>query len=156
MKTYELFKKFIPEFKDVDLVYTAPQIGIRESRRSLGEYVLTGDDAINGAQFYDGITTVTFDIDIHCPDSTGQDNARVKPYQIPFRCLIPFGIDGLLTAGRCISGNHVAHSSYRVTGNCMAMGEAAGIAASIAIKDGCRIREVDTEKLLGLLGLNHH
>ncbi len=148
MDTFDFFKKYIPEFNDLDLVYTAPQIGIRESRRITGEYILTRDDVVSGAHFQDGITTVSFGIDIHCPDSTGQLCYKVKPYQIPYRCLIPKGIDGLLTAGRCISGDYDAHASYRVTGNCIAMGEAAGKAAAISVMESALLRKIDASRLI--------
>ncbi len=124
--TFRLFKNYIPEFKDVDLVATAPAIGVRETRRIVGEYEITYLDLKNGTKFDDGITEVTFNVDVHDPDTITQSYWNVKPYQIPLRSLIPKGLEGILVAGRCISGDFQAHASYRVTGNCLAMGEAAG------------------------------
>ena len=108
----------------------------------MGEYILTTDDIVNGRRFYDGIAEATFNVDIHTKDYMGQVNKSVKPYDIPFRCLIPKGFDGILTVGRCISGDQVAMASYRVTGNCCQMGEAAGKYAALAIKNGVLLKNV--------------
>ncbi|MDI6618422.1 MAG: FAD-dependent oxidoreductase [Clostridiales bacterium] len=151
MDTIELFRKYIPQFRNVKLLYTAPQIGIRETRRIIGEYKLSLEDVIEGRQFNDGITTVTSGIDIHEPDTAGQNCIKVKPYQIPYRCLVPKKIDGILTAGRCISGSFEAHASYRVTGDCIAIGQAAGTAAALSIKNNCKVRDINTTKLINLL-----
>ena len=76
----------------------------------------------------------------------------VRPYQIPFRCLIPRGLRGLLVAGRCISGDFEAHASYRVTGDCLAMGEAAGCGAAMAAKAGIDVRDIDIASLREAIG----
>ena len=70
-----------------------------------------------------------------------------KRYSIPYRCLVPAGVDGLLLAGRNISGTHMAHSNYRVMPICVAMGEAAGIAAALAVKEGRELRNVDVSQI---------
>ena len=133
MEAFNLFKKYIPEFKDAELICTAPQIGVRESRHIIGEYVLTADDLINGAEFPDGGDfKVCFNVDIH--NGEEQDCRQVKPYQIPLRALKPKGLKGILTAGRCISGDYIAHASYRVTGDCVAMGEMAANAVVDMLK----------------------
>jgi FAD dependent oxidoreductase len=136
-----------PQFKDLYLIHFAGQIGVRETRRILGRYYLTGEEAIGGAQFDDGICDVTFNIDIHTIDegdeNTFQILGDVKPYQVPYRCLVPKDAEGLLVAGRCISGDHVAHASYRVTGDCAAMGEAAGVAGAMAARQNCKPSELD-------------
>ena len=123
-------------------------IGVRETRRIMGEYVLTREDLLNGEEFNDGVITATFGIDIHDP-APGSDirpkRGKVKPYQIPYRCLVPLKVDNILVAGRCISGTHEAHASYRITGNCVAMGEVAGIAAALCLKDGLKPREIDAK-----------
>ena len=131
-------------FGGVRLVETAQQIGVRETRRILGEYHMEADDLIRGAAFDDGICRATFCVDIHSPDSDEQVcNHKVKPYHIPYRCLVPLKVDRLLVAGRCISGSYEAHASYRVTGNCVATGEAAGTAAAESIRRNCTPRELD-------------
>jgi len=152
LEAFEVLSKHVPEFEGVALSATAPQIGVRESRRIMGEYRLDLDDVLEGRHFPDGICKVTFGIDIHDPVELGfKKMPRIKPYQIPYRCLVPKEIDGLLVAGRCISGSHEAHASYRVTGNCMAMGQAAGTAAALSVRDGVRPRDVEINKLLDAL-----
>ena len=152
LEAYEALSKYVPEFEGAALSATAPQIGVRESRRIMGEYRLDLDDILQGRRFPDGVCKVTFGIDIHDPAELGfKKMPSIKPYQIPYRCLVPKEIDGLLVAGRCISGSHEAHASYRVTGNCMAMGQAAGTAAALSAKDGVRPRDLEIEKLLRAL-----
>jgi hypothetical protein len=123
------------------LVTTAEQIGVRDGRRIKGRYFVTVDDLLQGARHEDAVCRSAFHVDIHAatlkenenrPYSTG--GVRVKPYDIPLRALIAKDVDGLLIAGRCISGDFVAHASYRVTGNAVALGEAAGITAALAAR----------------------
>lgn len=124
---------------------TAPQIGVRETRRIEGEYMLSIDALLKAAVFEDGICTCAFNVDIHQPDGQSQEELEfpIRPYQIPYRCLVPLQVDGLLVAGRCISGTYEAHASYRVTGDCVAMGQAAGTAAVLALEYGQRLRDLD-------------
>jgi hypothetical protein len=124
---------------DMRIVTSAAQIGIREGRRIHGLYTLNKNDLINGAQFEDGVCTVTFTVDIHAlMKSTGggygNKGVKVKPYQIPARSLISKDVPNLMMAGRCISGDFYAHASYRVTGNAVPMGEAAGRIAASAVR----------------------
>lgn len=151
MASFELFSGYIPQLRGVKLSQTACQIGIRESRHIKGEYTLTFNDLMQGRRFEDGIAICAFPIDIHQPDKDDQENYFPKPYHIPYRCLVPERIDGLLAAGRCISGTHEAHASYRVTGSCMAIGEAAGAAAAMAVKNNIRPRDIDSSGLVRLL-----
>ncbi|SDT50650.1 FAD-dependent oxidoreductase [Jiangella sp. DSM 45060] len=125
------------------LVATAMQVGVRETRRIRGEYYLELDDLLQGRTFDDGVCEVTFNVDIHDPDDTHMKTQAVPRYQVPYRCLVPKSVDDLLVAGRCISGSHEAHGSYRVTGNCVAMGEAAGVAAGMSVQSSTRPREID-------------
>jgi len=148
----------IPELRDARLVATAEQIGIRETRRVQGEYVVTLEDLVAGRRQPDGICTATFNIDIHPIRQADGDHARaprVKPYHIPYRALVPKALDGLLMAGRCVSGTHEAHASYRVTGDCVAMGEAAGLAAAWCAADGTAPRHVDGARLRRELVARH-
>lgn len=141
-ETFAFFKKYIPEFKNAHLVATAPQIGVRETRHILGDYYLTDEDIVSGAEFQDHLGfRVSFNVDIH-DEREEQECRHIVPYQIPLRCLLPKGIKGLLTAGRCISGSFYAHASYRVTGDCVAMGEGAATAIAKALNTGCDIREI--------------
>jgi hypothetical protein len=128
-------------WKNVRLVATGEQIGTREGRRIRGRYVITKEDLISGARFPDAVCRVTSGVDIHSTEPsknrrTTSEGIKVKPYDIPLRALIAADVDGLLMAGRCISGDFFAHASYRMTGNALPMGEAAGkLAARAAAKN---------------------
>lgn len=142
------------------LVATAAQIGVREGRRIHGRYRVTLDDLRLGARHDDAICRVTAGADVHAlaraeggflsratdplQDRTiaAETVAPVRPYDIPLRALIARDVDGLLMAGRCISGDFLAHASYRVTGNAVAMGQAAGVAAALAARSGRMPHEV--------------
>ncbi len=118
-------------WKDLRIVATSEQIGMREGRRIKGLYTVSKEDLIRGSRFDDAVCTVKFAVDIHSldgKDDKGYSNEgiQVKPYDIPLRSLISSEVGGLMMAGRCISGDFFAHASYRVTGNAVAMGEAAG------------------------------
>ncbi len=143
-------KNYVPEFFQIELLQTAPLLGVRESRRICGEYMLTKEDLLAGRHFADEITTASFGMDTHNPSDDSQQCHAVKPYGIPYRCLIPKNSERLLVAGRCISGTSEAMASYRVTGNCAAIGEAAGIAAAIASR-GRGVREVKVEEILRMV-----
>jgi hypothetical protein len=123
----------------VQIAATAEQIGVRDGRRIAGRYTMTREDVEKGARFEDAVTRPTFPVDIHALSSEGNKTSaysnagvKVKPYDIPLRALIAKDVDGLMMAGRCISGDFIAHASYRVTGNATAMGEAAGAVAAVA------------------------
>lgn len=127
-------------WKNVHVCATAEHIGVREGRRIRGLYEVTREDLINGARHDDAVCRVRFPVDIHSTDpkrskAIVKDGVRAKPFDIPYRALIARDVGGLLMAGRCISGDFVAHSSYRVTGNAVPMGEAAGVAAALAARN---------------------
>ncbi|SEE56237.1 FAD-dependent oxidoreductase [Jiangella alba] len=150
----DFLRRHVAEFADAHLIETAPQVGVRETRRITGEYVLTGDDVASGRSFEDAVATVSFPADIHEPAGTGQVGFRVGSgpvrrgrYDIPYRALIPRDIDQLVVAGRCISGTFEAHASYRVKGPCMAMGQAAGVAASLSASSGVAPRDLAVRDL---------
>ncbi len=107
-------------------------LGVRETRRITGLYTVSDEDVRKGATHSDAVCNVTFGVDIHEPDKPEQTVECHNGFEIPFRAMLPAGIDGLITAGRCISGSYMAHAAYRVTGNCLAMGEGAGRAAAYA------------------------
>ena len=126
-------------WEGLQIAATAEQIGVRDGRRIKGRYVVNKDDLVNGVRFDDGVVRPTFSVDIHALSAdmnktTAYHNAgvKVKPYDVPLRALIAKDVDGLMMAGRNISGDFIAHASYRVTGNSVAMGEAAGVVAAIA------------------------
>jgi hypothetical protein len=135
-------------WSDVRIVATGNQIGIREARRIHGIYTVTKEDLIKGASFEDGICKVTFTVDVHALEKKdgggyGSEGVKMKPYEIPLRSLIARDVDGLMMAGRCISGDFFAHASYRVTGNAVAMGEAAGKTAAFAALNNVMPRKVN-------------
>jgi hypothetical protein len=128
-------------WKDLQIVATPEHIGVREGRRVRGRYLITENDLAEGAKHADAVCEVRFPVDVHSTDPTRTKGitakkVRAKPYDVPFRALIARDVDRLLLAGRCISGDFIAHSSYRVTGNSVPMGEAAGAAAALCAASG--------------------
>jgi len=155
-QVHEIFLKamrHVPGLENVRLSQTAPSIGIRESRHFEGRYTLCADDVIAGRRFDDAVASCAFGCDIHeiYPDDKHAHRIPAKPFEIPYRCLLPKSIQGLLFAGRCISGTHEAHASYRVTGTCMAMGQAAGLAAALAAGGGVTPDQIDGRELRAAL-----
>lgn len=147
IEVFSTLKNFNPLFKDIELITSAPLLGVRESRRIVGEYEITVNDALNGSKFDDKTASCHFNMDVHSSDNNGQHCTPIKRFDIPFRALIPKGLDNFLVVGRCISGDHRAMAAYRVTGDCSAMGEAAGIAAANAIINNKNIRNILPEEL---------
>ncbi|HWL54373.1 MAG TPA: FAD-dependent oxidoreductase [Chthoniobacteraceae bacterium] len=140
------------------IVATGAQIGVREGRRVAGRYEVSADDIFAGRRHEDGICRVHAGIDVHSVDP-GASTAYQRPhgdraslpYDIPLRALIAADVDGLMMAGRCISGDFLAHSSYRMTGNAVAMGEAAGITAALAAARGVAPHELAWENVAPFL-----
>ena len=138
-------------WKDLRLVVTAEQIGVREGRRIHGLYTVTADDLREGRRHADAVCRATFGVDVHATDPKKEkgierSGVRAKPYDIPLRALIARDVGGLMMAGRCISGDFLAHASYRVTGNSVALGEAAGKVAAFAAKTNRLPQEVKPEE----------
>ncbi len=128
-------RKYVPGFEQAYLVQSGVQVGVRETRRIRGDYYLGADDILSARKFDDVVARSTYPIDLHNPTGTGTILHRLpggESYDIPLRCLLPKGLDNVLIAGRCISGSHEAHSSYRVMPVCMAVGQAAGACAALA------------------------
>ncbi|MBQ8642460.1 MAG: FAD-dependent oxidoreductase [Clostridia bacterium] len=142
MDAFEALTTYDEEFRDLELITSAGVLGVRESRRIIGEYTVSLEDILNGTQFADAVAHVTFGADLHTKSNKGQRCFGVKPYTIPMRALIPRGYDGIVVAGRCISGSREAMASYRVTGNCCQMGENAGYVIAEALRTGVNVREV--------------
>jgi 2-polyprenyl-6-methoxyphenol hydroxylase-like FAD-dependent oxidoreductase len=136
----------VPGYEQAFLLQTSPRIGVRESRRLVGEYVLTREDVLGARGFPDGIARCGAPIEDH--DEGGATRWEYIPdggtYAIPWRCLLPREIEGLVVAGRCLSATHDAHASVRSMGQCMAMGQAAGTAAALA---GADVRDLDPVRL---------
>jgi glycine/D-amino acid oxidase-like deaminating enzyme len=157
-KIVDFLKNNIPGFADIRIKGSASTLGVRESRRILGRYQLTEQDLMEGRAYPDSVVhKANFCLDIHNPAGAGQavheERCPVtpKPYDIPFSAMCPIGCDNLITAGRCISGTHVAHSSYRVMRICMAMGQAAAAAASVMCKTKTTTATVDVDQIRGHL-----
>ncbi|HSI15229.1 MAG TPA: FAD-dependent oxidoreductase, partial [Chthoniobacter sp.] len=145
-------------WEGIQIAATAEQIGVRDGRRIRGRYVVTEQDIITGVRHEDAVVRPTFGVDIHAvtaelnkTKSIENKGIKVKPYDIPLRALIARDVDGLMMAGRCISGDFIAHASYRVTGNSTSMGEAAGAVAALAAKSGRAPHEVEWSEAVALL-----
>jgi hypothetical protein len=138
-------KRYVPGFERAYVVQSGVNIGVRETRRILGDYQLTVDDILQARKFPDVIARSTYPVDIHNPEGSGTLLKRLPPgeaYDIPLRCLLPRDVEDVLVAGRCISGTHEAHSSYRVMPVSMATGQAAGVCAALAARLGKSPRAV--------------
>ena len=141
----EFLQRHVPGFEKSYVLQSGVNIGVRETRRILGEYQLTSEDVLSARKFPDVVARCTYPIDIHNPEGSGTVLKRLPPgesYDIPLRCLVPQSVENLLVAGRCISGTHEAHSSYRIMPVSMATGQAAGICAGLAAKAGQRVRTI--------------
>lgn len=125
------------ELGDIELLGTGTQVGVRETRRVKGPYILTEEDALGGRKFEDVVAWRSGFLDIGFVRLS-----KMKIHDVPYRALLPEKIDGLLTAGRCISATHVAASAGKSMGNCVATGHAAGLAAAMCAKDACLPREL--------------
>jgi hypothetical protein len=138
-----MFRRFVPGFENAVLDSISPSIGIRESRRFAGLDRLTGDAVLAGLVPSDTVALGGYKVDIHNGEGKGTILKQVKqPYGIPLGCLISADVDGLLLSGRCISMDSPALGSMRIMPTCMAIGEAAGVCAAHAIRDGVSLREV--------------
>ena len=159
-EVFEIIEKHkrIPGYEGIYTAFTSSHIGVREGRRIFGEYRITDEDILEGRRFDDGICLVTFGVDVHKlknDDTTDcKRGYKAIPYNIPYRALVAKGVDNLLLAGRCLSGDFYPHASYRVMGNMAASGEACGFAAALCSKektaprdfDGRRVKEFMTGK----------
>lgn len=147
-------KRHVPGFANAHLISTGPQIGIRETRRIVGEYTLTADDVLEGRRFPDAVARGSYPVDIHDPSGKGWGVRFVKDggaYDIPYRCLVPQKVENLLVAGRCISADHQAIGSTRVMAVCMALGQAAGTAVALSVEQGVKPRELEVDRLREVL-----
>ncbi|PYG85762.1 FAD dependent oxidoreductase [Ruminiclostridium sufflavum DSM 19573] len=145
----DFLQKHVPGYEQCYITSSAETLGVRETRRFIGEYMLNDKDLSAGRKFSDAIVhNANFIVDIHNPEGGGQAEGvpeEVQPYDIPYRCFIPVKTENLILAGRCISGTHRAHASYRVMTICMAMGQGAGISAALAVKGKVSPRDLSPE-----------
>ena len=153
----KFLREFAPGYENCYIVSAASLIGIRETRHFKGVKTLTEEDILQARQFEDAVVYgAWFNFDVHNIagaglDETGlqRDFPQAKEYTIPYGCLVPEKIDGLLLAGRNISGTHMAHSSFRAMPICVATGWAAGTAAAIAVQQGIAVRSVSPAEICG-------
>ena len=149
----------VPGFEQARIEAIAPVLGVRETRHVLGDYTLTGSDSLGGTRFEDSIAADASALDIHDPKGADVDFQGLRPYEIPYRCLLPQQVEQVLVAGRCISADHAAHARSRNMPACMATGQAAGIAAAVAIEERVTVRNVPIAKVqqrLRRLGMPLH
>jgi hypothetical protein len=148
-------RKRLPGFENAELLDVATTVGVRETRRIVGEYQLNMDDLGTGREFEDVIALCGYPVDIHSPtDDSGGTDGKLKVaniYQIPYRSLVPKDMNGLLVAGRSLSATHEAQSAVRVMPPVFAMGQAAGTAAALAIEYGVEPRAIPVPQLQQML-----
>ncbi|HUV04291.1 MAG TPA: FAD-dependent oxidoreductase [Armatimonadota bacterium] len=154
MVLMKFFRKYIPGFEAASLLQTATQVGVRETRRVMGEYVFSAEDIEAGKKFPDAVLRSAYPVDIHPPVGKGysrEDDGKSPAtpprgdwYEVPYRCLVPLDVDNILVAGRCISATHEGQSALRIMPNCMALGQAAGAAAALCAEKGMSPRSLDT------------
>ena len=148
-------REFVPGYENCYIVSSASLMGIRETRHFKGLYTLTEEDVLSAAHFDDWVVKdAYFNFDVHNITGAGLDKtgvqkqfAQKKGYTIPYRCLVPEKVDGLLLAGRNISGTHMAHSNFRAMPICAAIGEGAGAAAALGCRQNCQPREVQAREI---------
>jgi len=150
-------KENIPGFENAVLSFTAPAIGVRESRMIDGRHILTAEELKNCTRFPDAIAAGNYDIDIHNPEGSGTSHYYFPAgqyYTIPYRSLVAERVDNLLVAGRCLSATHEAQASIRIMPICTTTGEAAGVGAAVACKDGLPAACADVKKVQEILVKN--
>ena len=140
----------VPGFEHARLSEIACQVGVRETRRIIGEYVLTREDVLSGAKFEDAIARCAWPIERHLTETKLTQWLCLKGdewYEIPYRCSLPLGMENLLVAGRCISTTSEAQASAKVFAPSMAVGQACGVAAAMCVEEGIKPRELDVQSL---------
>ena len=154
---YDFMKKHADGLEDSFLMMTAPEIGVRESRMIVGDYVLAEEECRACARFEDAIAACNYDIDIHNPEGSGTSHYYFKDgeyYTIPYRALIPKNANNMLVAGRCISSDHGAQASYRIMPTVTVIGEAAGTAIGLAVRGRVGVRDISISELQSTLRKN--
>lgn len=155
---FKFLRKYVPGCENARLKATASYIGIRESRHIQGDYRLTGEDLISAKVPVDSILLAANSVDVHGrfgPTSNEYVPIQGDYYGVPYRSLLPKGVEQLLIAGRCVSADSTASGAIRVMPPCMDMGQAAGTAAALAVKEGCSVRQINTSLLQHILKDNN-
>jgi hypothetical protein len=149
-KIVEFLVKDVPGFENAWLIETAAQTGVRETRRVVSEYMMTGEDILHGAKFEDVIARACYGIDIHGQKgekSRMEELAEGNWYDIPLRTLFVKDTQNIMAAGRCIGATREGHSALRIMPTAAATGEACGVTAALAVKNNCSLREVPYPEL---------
>ena len=151
----DFLRKYVPGYENCRVKSSAATLGVRETRRFQGDYTISDHDVEKGVRHEDVVVhNAWFLIDIHNPTGGGQAEGKSQPatpYDIPYRALLPQKVNNLLLSGRCISGTHRAHASYRVMAVCMATGQAAGTAAALSAQANVAPRDVDVKAVQAAL-----
>ncbi len=148
----ELLKKYIPAFSDCYLIYSATQVGYRESRRIKGNHILTADEYVDAIHFEDSVARGAHPIDIHRATDSKQDVKFLsRAGFVPYRSMVSDEFDNIIVAGRSISADRATFASIRVQATAMALGQAAGTAAAICLKDGSSVHKANVKELIALL-----
>lgn len=147
----QFFRRYVPGFEHAHMVASGEQLGIRETRRIEGDYILTVDDFLAAHSFPDDIARNAYYIDIHLANSKSEMTFNHLPpgvsHGVPYRIMLPVGIDNLWVAGRCVSSDRAVQGSLRVMPNCFSMGQASGTAAALALRDGTGSRGISVAEL---------
>ncbi len=151
----KFLREYAPGYEHCYVIAVANYVGVRETRHVKGLYTITAEDIVEGRVFEDWIATrCSFNFDIHNIEGAGLDKDGAQkhfqskgPYTVPYRACVPVEVEGLLLAGRCISGTHKAHSNFRIMSVCTGVGQGCGTAAAIAVRDGVSERDVDIKKV---------
>lgn len=154
LEVFEFLRQNISGFENSYIAVSGPAIGVRETRRIIGDYILTEDDILGAKKFEDAVASGCYAVDIHNPEGAGTVIKKLEPetyYNIPYRCLLPQKTENLIVAGRPISATHEAHSSVRIQSTCYATGQAAGAAAALAWQEKIKFGEIGIEKIKKIL-----
>ena len=155
LEYHNFLKECVPGFKESYLLETAAQVGIRETRRIVGAHVLTEDEVLDCADFDDVVGCNGWPLEQHLKGAAKWTFLGGRGYhQIPYRSLIPLGVDNLLVAGRCASATPEGQSSIRVSGPCFVMGQAAGTAANLALQSNKAPRSISIADLQNKLSMD--
>lgn len=157
IESFQDMKATMPGFENANLTQIASVLGIREGRHIKGKYTLTVDDVCNSTYFEDAVVTFGYGMDVHSRDASsrgGFSKGSADWYTIPFRCLVPLNCDNLLVAGKTISAQSQAAGSFRVMPACMALGQAAGTAIAMAVKENCNAGDISVKELKDTLVKN--
>jgi hypothetical protein len=152
-----VLRRHVHGARNASLIVSASALGVRESRRIEGEYTLTIEDILSARQFPDQVYRYGCFVDIHTPrdgERPKHADRNLEPgqsYGVPYRCLVPRGVENLLVAGRCLSATHEALASCRMMPSCMAMGQAAGTAAAMSVEADIPPRRLPPDALRGRL-----